>query len=43
VIDHSVSPNTEHGNGFENDYDRADRIHRVCTAWDFAVSPIPSA
>jgi hypothetical protein len=41
VIDHSVYPDAEHGNDFEDDYDRADYVHRICAAGDFGV-PIDS-
>ena len=41
MIDHSVYPDTEHGNDFEDDYDRADYVHRICAAWDFGVPPEP--
>jgi hypothetical protein len=41
VIDHSVYPDIEHGNDFADDYDRADYVHRICTAWDFGVPPEP--
>lgn len=39
MIDHSVYPDLRHGDDFEDDYDRADHLHRVCTAWDFGVPP----
>ncbi|MEA2689084.1 MAG: hypothetical protein QOD51_1691 [Candidatus Eremiobacteraeota bacterium] len=39
MIDHSAYPDTEHGDDFEDDYDRADYVHRICTAWDFGVPP----
>jgi hypothetical protein len=39
VIDHSVYPDIEHGDDFADDFDRADYIHRICTAWDFGVPP----
>jgi len=41
VIDHSVYPDIEHADGFDDDFDRADYIHRICTAWDFGVPPEP--
>ncbi len=39
MIDHSVYPDVRHGDDFEDDYDRADYVHRICTAWDFGVPP----
>lgn len=39
VIDHSVYPDVEHGEGFEDDYDRADYVQRICAACDFGVPP----
>jgi hypothetical protein len=41
VIDHSVYPDIEHGNSFEDDFDRADYVHRICAAADFGVPPDP--
>jgi len=38
-IDHSVYPDIEHGEDFEDDGDRADYVMRVCAAWDFGVPP----
>ena len=37
MIDHSVYPDIEHGNDFEDDYDRADYVQRICAASDFGV------
>jgi hypothetical protein len=37
VIDHTVYPDAEHGDQFEDDYDRADYVHRICAASDFGV------
>ncbi len=39
MIDHSVYPDLGHGEDFEDDYDRADYVHRICAAWDFGVPP----
>ncbi len=39
MIDHSVYPDVAHGDDFEDDFDRADYLHRVCTSWDFGVPP----
>ncbi len=38
-IDHSVYPDIEHGEDFEDDGDRADYVMRVCAAWDLGVPP----
>jgi hypothetical protein len=37
VIDHTVYPDVEHVEGFEDDYDRADYVQRICAAGDFGV------
>lgn len=39
MIDHSVYPDAWHGEGFEDDYDRADYVQRICAAGDFGVPP----
>jgi hypothetical protein len=39
VIDHSVYPDVDHGEEFEDDYDRADYVQRICAACDFGVPP----
>lgn len=39
MIDYSVYPDREHGSTFENDFDRADYVHRICAASDFGVPP----
>ena len=39
MIDHSVYPDVEHGEEFEDDYDRADYVQRICAACDFGVPP----
>ena len=39
MIDHSVYPDIEHGNEFEDDFDRADYVQRICAASDFGVAP----
>jgi hypothetical protein len=39
VIDHSVYPDVEHGDSFEDDFDRADYVQRICAAADFGVPP----
>jgi len=39
VIDHSVYPDIEHGDDFDDDYDRADYVQRICAASDFGVPP----
>jgi len=41
LIDGTVYPDARHGNAFEDDYDRADYLDRVCAAWDFGVPPDP--
>lgn len=39
-IDHSVYPDLDHPpDVLETDYDKADYVHRVCTAWDHGVPP----
>jgi hypothetical protein len=30
VVDYSVYPDVEHGDHFEDDFDRADYVHRIC-------------
>lgn len=40
MIDHSVYPDTEHGNDFEDDYGRADYVYRVRLS---AERPHPAA
>jgi hypothetical protein len=39
VIDRTVYPDIEHGEDFEDDYDRADYVQRICAAGDFGVPP----
>ncbi len=39
MIDRTVYPDVEHGEGFEDDYDRADYVQRICAAGDFGVPP----
>jgi hypothetical protein len=39
VIDRTVYPDVEHGDDFEDDYDRADYVQRICAASDFGVAP----
>jgi hypothetical protein len=39
VIDPSVYPDVEHENEFEDGYDRADYVQRICAACDFGVPP----
>jgi len=39
VIDRSVYPDLQHGNDFEDDFDRADYVQRICAAGDFGVAP----
>lgn len=39
-IDHSVYPEfDEPPDVLETDFDKADYVHRVCTAWDFYIHP----
>ena len=41
-IDHSVYPDLdEPPRELATDYDKADYVHRVCTAWDFGIMPDP--
>ena len=41
-IDHSVYPEfDEPPDVLETDYDKADYVHRICTAWDFYIHPEP--
>lgn len=41
-IDHSVYPEFDDPpDVLESIYDRADYVHRICTAWDFYVFPEP--
>lgn len=41
-IDHSVYPEfDEPPDALETDYDKADYVHRICTAWDFYILPEP--
>jgi hypothetical protein len=39
VIDRSVYPDIEHGDHFQDDFDRADYVQRICAAGDFGVPP----
>ena len=39
LIDRTVYPDVEHGDDFEDDYDRADYLQRICAASDFGVPP----
>lgn len=39
-IDHSVYPDyADPPDRLETDGDRADYVHRICTAWDFHIPP----
>jgi hypothetical protein len=39
-IDHSVYPDVDDPpTMLETDYDKADYVHRICTAWDFHIFP----
>ena len=39
MIDRTVYPDIEHGDSFEDDFDRADYVQRICAAGDFGVPP----
>ena len=40
-IDHSVYPDTDPPDELVSDWDKADYVHRICTAWDFGIHPDP--
>jgi hypothetical protein len=41
-IDHSVYPDLdEPPDELVTDFDKADYLHRICTAWDFGILPDP--
>ena len=40
TIDHSVYPDVDSPpTTLESDYDKADYVHRICSAWDFGIHP----
>lgn len=39
MIDRSVYPDLVHGDDFDDDFDRADYVQRICAAGDFGIAP----